>query len=157
MRNIVFVVLIFLLGACSTIELAEYQTAPKPSKNLKDRTLPTPSWEFSETDASNRVIVGAAFYAHLNSCQFIQRYKARTNQSFTGTLNLIKNRAARMGAKWITIVHHSEIDWTEENPYLENLRVEYISGTQINESRYVTTLVADLYDCPCNTQTCSMR
>lgn len=157
MRILILVLSVLILGACSTIELADYQVAQRPTQNLKDRTLSTPSWEFSETDASARIIVGAAFYAHLNSCQFIQRYKARTNQNFNSTLNLIKNRASRMGAKWITIIHHSETDWTEENPYSENLKVEYISGTQINESRYVTTLVADLYDCPCNIQTCSNR
>ena len=157
MRTLLAAVMMVSLGACSTIDLTQYQALPKSMATLKDRSLPTPSWEFSETDSSNRVIVGASFYAQLNSCQFIQRYKARTNQNFTSTLNLVKNRAYRMGAKWITIIHHSETDWTEESPYLETSKVEYITGTQINESRYITTLVADLYDCPCNTQTCSNR
>jgi len=138
--------------------------AVKPAMNIpllsatyKDNTLTVPDQQFAETENSKSIVVGSSFYAQVNSCRIIQRYQVRTNQDFVSTMNLMKNRAYMMGAKWITVVHHSEIDRTESAYLAEPDTVILRDGTDLGSSRYLTKLVADLFDCPCSVNTCSGR
>lgn len=116
-----------------------------------------PNIHFQETPQSKSVIVGSQIYALTNSCQLIKRYKVVTNSDFTGTLNLMKYRASLMGAKWLTIVSHRELDRFENSIQLNNDQIIYRDGVDIGSARYLSTIVADLYDCPCNVNTCSGR
>lgn len=144
--------LIVFLSGCQTVELNS------PSRNsFKDESMIQPNAMFMETPQSKTVVVGSAVYAQINSCQFIKRYRVRTNADFLSTVNLMKNRAYYMGAKWVNIVHHSEIDKYENAIFIEPNEVIIREGTDLGSARYLTTLTADLYDCPCNTNSCSGR
>lgn len=149
------VLILALLGVGCAVK----PVVPVPlfSSTYKDNTLKVPDQHFSETEQSKAIVVGSAFYAQLNSCRIIQRYQVRTNQDFVSSMNLLKNRAALMGAKWITIVQHSEIDRTENSFQFEPDTVILRDGTELGSSRYLTTLAADLYDCPCNVNSCGGR
>lgn len=127
------------------------------SAAAKDSTLSTPNLQFLETPQSKSIIVGSQVYAAANACQIIKRYRVITNADFTGSLNLMKYRASLMGAKWITIVGHKEIDRFENSMVLNNDQIIFRDGVDIGSSRYLTTLIADLYDCPCNINSCSGR
>ena len=144
----IFCTILFLVG-CSTT------TLPGWSGHYKDDTVSAPAREFSETPESRKVIMGSPVYALINGCQLLQRYSVRTNQNFHSSLNLIKNRAYLMGAKWLNVVYHSELD-SNEKLILEVGRgpVTLLDGTQLVSARYLTVLAADLYDCPCNTTAC---
>lgn len=144
-----------LLAACHHIPL----DSPPVMSNVgaKDATLVAPNIQFMETPQSKSVIVGSQVYAAANACQIIKRYRIVTNTDFTGSLNLMKYRASMMGAKWITVVSHREIDRYENSIQLSNEQVIFRDGVDIGSARYLTTLVADLYDCPCNVNTCSGR
>lgn len=144
-----------ILGGCAGIPLDH---APFYSNmQSKDSTLMAPNIHFQETPQSKSVIVGSQIYALTNSCQLIKRYKVVTNSDFTGTLNLMKYRASLMGAKWLTIVSHRELDRFENSIQLNNDQIIYRDGVDIGSARYLSTIVADLYDCPCNVNTCSGR
>ena len=123
----------------------------------KDATLIAPDIHFMETPQSKSVIVGSQVYALVNACQFIKRYRIITNADFTASMNMMKYRASLMGAKWITLVSHREIDRFENSVYINNEQIIYRDGVDIGSSRFLTTLIADLYDCPCNVNTCSGR
>lgn len=123
----------------------------------RDATMVAPNFQFQETAQSRSVIVGSQVYATANACQMIKRYRVVTNSDFTGSLNLMKYRAALMGAKWITIVQHRELDRFENAVHLSNEQVVYRDGIDLGTSRYLTTLVADLYDCPCTVSGCTAR
>jgi hypothetical protein len=147
-------VALFLTG-CHTVPLDH---VPAYSNMVaKDSTLMAPNYQYQETPQSKSVIVGSQVYAMTNSCTLIKRYRVVTNSDFTGTLNLMKYRASLMGAKWLTIVSHRELDRYENSTQLSNDQVIYRDGIDIGSSRYLSTIVADLYDCPCNTNTCSGR
>lgn len=143
------------LSACQHVPLDE----PAPLTNLraKDRTLVAPNIQFQETPQSKSVIVGSQIYAAANGCQMIKRYRVITNADFTGTLNLMKYRASLMGAKWISIVSHRELDRYENARHLANDQIIFQDGYDLGSARYLTTLDADLYDCPCNTGACTAR
>lgn len=130
---------------------------PLFSSTYKDNTLTVPNQQFSETEQSKAIVVGSAFYAQLNSCRIIQRYQVRTNQDFVSSMNLLKNRASMMGAKWITIVKHTEIDRVENSFQSEPDTVVLRDGTDLGSSRYFTAVTADLYDCPCSVNSCGGR
>jgi len=147
-------VALFLTG-CHTVPL-EHVSAYS-NMVAKDSTLMAPNYQYQETPQSKSVIVGSQVYAMTNSCTLIKRYRVVTNSDFTGTLNLMKYRASLMGAKWLTIVSHRELDRYENSTQLSNDQVIYRDGIDIGSSRYLSTIVADLYDCPCNTNTCSGR
>lgn len=144
-----------VLAGCSSVPL--YSTPIYSSMQSKDSTLVAPNYQYQETPQSKSVIVGSQTYAMTNACQLIKRYRVITNSDFTGTLNLIKYRASLMGAKWMTIVSHRELDRFENSIQLNNDQVIYRDDIDIGSSRYLSTIVADLYDCPCNVNTCSGR
>jgi len=147
-------VALFLTG-CHTVPLDH--VSAYSNMVAKDSTLMAPNYQYQETPQSKSVIVGSQVYAMTNSCTLIKRYRVVTNSDFTGTLNLMKYRASLMGAKWLTIVSHRELDRYENSTQLSNDQVIYRDGIDIGSSRYLSTIVADLYDCPCNTNTCSGR
>ena len=152
--GIAAITLVVTLAGCA---VKPAMHVPLLSATYKDNTLTVPDQQFAETEQSKSVVVGSAFYAQINSCRIIQRYQVRTNQDFVSTMNLMKNRAHMMGAKWITVVHHSEIDRTESAYLAEPDTVILRDGTDLGSSRYLTKLAADLYDCPCNVNSCSGR
>lgn len=152
--GITAIILLALLAGCA---IKPAMNVPLLSATYKDNTLTVPDQQFAETEQSKSVVVGSAFYAQINSCRIIQRYQVRTNQDFVSTMNLMKNRAHMMGAKWITVVHHSEIDRTESAYLAEPDTLILRDGTDLGSSRYLTKLAADLYDCPCNVNSCSGR
>jgi hypothetical protein len=142
-----------LLSGCATVDLRVSSTGP----SYRDATLVQPDILYQETPQSRSVIVGSQVYATVNSCSLIKRYRIRTNTDFTSALNLFKNRAHMMGGKWVTVVHHSEVD-NIENAYITgNQEIILREGTDMGSSRYLTTIVGDIYDCPCNINSCSGR
>lgn len=143
------------LSGCNTVPLS-----PVPSYSnmiARDATLMAPNYQYQETPQSKSVIVGSQVYAIVNSCTLIKRYRVVTNSDFTGTLNLMKYRASLMGAKWLTVISHRELDRYENSIQTTSDEVIYRDGVDIGSSRYLSTIVADLYDCPCNTNSCSGR
>jgi hypothetical protein len=144
-----------LLAGCQQLPLNE----PIPMSNLTaaDQTLRAPSAQFQESAQSKSVIVGSQVFASANGCQLIKRYRVVTNADFTGSLNLMKYRASLMGAKWITIVSHSEIDRHENARHLANEQIIYQDGYDLGSERYLTRIDADLYDCPCKEGACTTR
>jgi hypothetical protein len=123
----------------------------------KDATLMQPDALYQETAQSKSIIVGSQVYATVNSCALIQRYRVRTNSDFSSALNLFKNRAFLMGGKWVTVVHHSETAMPSSNHMLGQTDIMLREGTHLSNSRYLTTIVGDIYDCPCNINSCSGR
>jgi hypothetical protein len=156
MKKIIsIVVFTTLLAGCHTVPLEVSHSYS--NMTAKDATLMAPNYQYQETPQSKSVIVGSQVYAMTNACTLIKRYRVVTNSDFTGTLNLMKYRASLMGAKWLTIVSHRELDRYENSIQLNNDQVVYRDGVDIGSARYLSTIVADLYDCPCNTNTCSGR
>jgi hypothetical protein len=142
-----------VLSGCATVDLRVASTGP----SYRDATLIQSDILYQETPQSRSVIVGSQVYAIVNSCSLIKRYRIRTNTDFTSALNLFKNRAHMMGGKWVTVVHHSEVD-TIENAYITaNQEIVLREATDMGSSRYLTTIVGDIYDCPCNINSCSGR
>lgn len=156
MKNFLAAILsIGILAGCVNVPL---ESPPVPSSlKSKDATLMAPDFQYQETPQSKSIIVGSQTYAITNSCQLIKRYRVVTNSDFTGTLNLMKYRASLMGAKWITIVSHRELDRLENAIQLDNDLIIYRDGVDMGSARYLSAIVADLYDCPCNINTCSSR
>jgi hypothetical protein len=144
-----------ILAGCVNIPLE----SPPIYSNMKskDATLMAPDFQYQETPQSKSIIVGSQTYAITNSCQLIKRYRVVTNADFTSSLNLMKYRASLMGAKWITIVSHRELDRYENAIQLNNDQIIYRDGVDIGSARYLSAIVADLYDCPCSINTCSSR
>jgi hypothetical protein len=156
MKKIISIIIFtFMLAGCHTVPL---DGLPSYSNMIaKDSTLMAPNYQYQETPQSKSVIVGSQVYAMTNACTLIKRYRVVTNSDFSGTLNLMKYRASLMGAKWLTIVSHRELDRYENSIHLSNDQIVYRDGVDIGSARYLSTIVADLYDCPCNTNTCSSR
>lgn len=142
-----------LLSACANIDL---RVSSSDTAN-KDTTLLQPDVLYQETPQSKSIIVGSQVYATVNSCSLIQRYRVRTNSDFSSALNLFKNRAYLMGGKWITIVHHSETGIPANHQVTYQHDIMLREGTQLRHSPYLTTIVGDIYDCPCNINSCSGR
>ena len=133
------------------IQSAEGGMSPIP---YKDSTLDHPNVHFEETPQSRSVIAGSALHANLSGCSFIQRYRLGTNADFTSTTNMFKYRAAMLGAERIVFIHHSEIDVSEASNYLARHEIYLRSGTNYRNSRFLSVMIGDLYDCPCNADSC---
>jgi len=112
-----------------------------------DKTVAVPNIYFMETPESKSVHVGSSIFAQAAGCQFMQRYKVRTNASFSESLNLIKYRSAMMGAKRITVIKHEEVDANESRISIYDDVVYVRAGTSLHGADYHTTIAADLYDC----------
>ena len=143
------------LTACANIDLRVSSNVANDKS--KDTTISQPDVLYQETPQSKSIIVGSQVYATINSCSLIQRYRVRTNSDFSSALNLFKNRAFLMGGKWVTIVHHSETGMPA-NPHVASQHdIMLREGTHLSTSPYLTTIVGDIYDCPCNINSCSGR
>jgi hypothetical protein len=122
--------------------------------SYRDSTVVVPAKQFEDNEVSKHVIVGSAQTAKDSSCIFMQRYKVVTNQNFSSTINLMKYRAALMGAGRIAIVNHDELDAKEERYTIRGHDVVVKEGTALNGASYQTSLVADIFDCSCPTCGC---
>ena len=116
-------------------------------KTYKDGTLVVPDTMFTLTDEGKAVETGSVVFAMSNGCQLIQRYQVTTNVRFEPTLNLLKNRAALMGANFVGVVFSSEIDTHEDGFKLLNQVPLLQSGTSMGSSRFLQQMIGDLYDC----------
>ncbi len=142
-----------LLTACAGVDLRVASSGVID----KDATLMQPDVLYQETPQSKSIIVGSQVYATVNSCSLIQRYRVRTNSDFSSALNLFKNRAHLMGGKWVTIVHHSETGMPNSVHSAAQTDIMLREGTHLSNSPYLTTIVGDIYDCPCSINSCSGR
>lgn len=138
------------LTACAVVE-HHPGMSPIP---YKDSTLDHPNAYFEETPQSRAVIAGSALHANLAGCSFIQRYRLGTNADFTSTTNMFKYRASMLGAERIVFVHHSEIDVSEAGQVLRSNEIVLRSGTSFRSTRFLSVMIGDLYDCPCNNDSC---
>jgi hypothetical protein len=117
----------------------------KSKESYKDTTVHSNINYVEEDLIAKKVVVGSKYYAESAKCKILQRYKVKTNSDFTSSLNLLKYRAAMMGAQRIVIVHHSEINSYENENVSKN---EKITKNPLPDEQYFyTTLIADLYDC----------
>ncbi len=113
-----------------------------------DKTVSVPTTLFTETPESKSVILGSSTLAQASGCHLMQRYKVRTASNFSDSLNLMKHRAALMGAKRLTIVRHEEVDASKGRIVLQDDDTLYIqAGTSLQGALFHTTIIADLYDC----------
>ena len=129
-----------------------------PLKNdalYRDKTLTQPNIYFEVTPESRSVIVGSGTNARINGCTLMQRYRVNTNADFTASMNLMRYRSALMGARWVSIVHHGEIDVLEGSSQIGENVIYLRDGTDLGSSRFLTTIVADIFDCPCDTKSCA--
>lgn len=123
-------------------------------KSYRDSTLSHPNYYFQETPESRAVQAGSTLHANLAACSFIQRYKLATNADFTSTTNMFKYRAHLLGAERVVFVQHFEIDAREAYEHLARDQIFWAAGTQSERSNYLSVLIGDLYDCPCNRDSC---
>jgi len=139
-------------------ETAHVTAQVYPLKNdtiYRDKTLVQPNIYFEVTPESRSVIVGSGTIARINGCTFMQRYRVNTNADFTASMNLIRYRSALMGARWMSVVHHGEIDVLEGSSQIGENVIYLRDGTDLGSSRFLTTVVADIFDCPCDTKSCA--
>jgi hypothetical protein len=147
MTKLLFISLVSILTGCAQYSLQSPRTLEE-QRSYIDKTVSVPSIYFMETSESKSIHVGSSIFAQAAGCQFMQRYKVRTNANFTQSLNLLKYRSAMMGAKRITIVKHEEVDANESRIVIRDDNVIYLqAGTSIVGSEYHSTITADLYDC----------
>jgi hypothetical protein len=152
MKNYLTLILAALmLASCGVTKTGTQQAAG----SYKDATVIIPAKQFEENELTKQVIVGSSQNAKDSSCTFMQRYKVTTNQNFTATLNLLKYRAALMGAGRIAIINHEELDAKEEKYTILGWDVAVKEGTALNGADFQTTLIADLFDCSCPTCGCT--
>jgi hypothetical protein len=142
-----------ILTGCTAVPLED---GSQP-RNYRDQTITQPHMYFEETPQSKSVIVGSAQFAKANGCAFISRYRIRTNTDFTSSVNMFRYRANLMGAKWVTILQHGEVDRSEGAYQMADGGVVLREGKDMGSSRFFTTIVGDLYDCPCSATSCSAR
>ena len=114
--------------------------------NGLDSTVYIPSRYLQETPESKSVKTGAAQFAMAEGCMFLQRYRIAINADFTGTMNLMKYRAAGMGAERLNIQFHAE-STPFERIFDYGASMFLVDGTQTLENQVFTVMEADLFDC----------
>lgn len=160
MRSFLLAGLLLSLTGCAIVPLPPQSLADgnEELRSYKDQTLGIPNRYFTETDESKSVIVGSSLNAYVAGCTLMQRYKIRTNADFSSSLNLFKYRSALMGAKRISIAKHEEINPSEKKVVIEDGEKIYVSaGTSIDSGQFHTTIIGDLFDCPCTTEACKAK
>ena len=136
----------FILAGCGSLPGAR---TLDEQKSYIDKTVSVPNRLFMETPESKSVLLGSGIFAQAAGCQYLKRYKIRTTASFTESLNLLKYRAALMGAKRLTIVKHEELDASEGRVIIRDDDAIYLEmGTSLEGAAFHTTIIADLFDCP---------
>jgi hypothetical protein len=132
---------------CSTIQKVE----PKPMAvtthlrplEYKDQFLVVAPHYFQETPQSRAVVAGSKFYANSNYCEFIRRYKLKTNVDFNSAINLFKYRAFLMGASRVVFVDSSASNGQEKTD------AEIILHPSMSkDDSSLSLVVGDLYECP---------
>lgn len=156
--NIRSAILICSLLVASFLTGCAQLNAKENDRTYKDGTMTiVPAKQFDETDAGKRIIVGSVEIAQESGCRLMQRYKVSTNQNFKDSLNLLKYRAALLGAERIAIINHEELDAKEEKyaraGFINEIAVK--EGTVLNGADYHSTIIADLFDCSCPTCGCT--
>ena len=114
--------------------------------NGLDSTVYIPSRYLQETPESQSVKTGASQFAMAAGCMFLQRYRIAINADFTGTMNLMKYRAAGMGAERINVQFHAE-STPFERIFDYGASMFLVDGTQTLENQVFTVMEADLFDC----------
>jgi hypothetical protein len=155
MKKILLITILSALTGCAnmtaptTIVLPEVPTPrlTEEQRSYIDKTVAIPNMYFMETPESKSILVGSSIFAQASGCQFMQRYKVRTNATFLESLNLLKYRSAMMGAKRLTIVKHEEVDANEGRISIYDDVVFLRAGTSLQGADFHSTIVADLYDC----------
>lgn len=147
--------LLALVGCTSTTLNTSLPTEEVFRERAK--TLEQPDMYFQETPESKSVVIGAQVFATLAGCQYMQRYRVTTNSDFTSSLNLLKYRSNMMGASRITIVQHFQMDNYRDALVSNGSEIIVKQGTTLRGSNVYTTLVGDLYDCPCGVNVCSAK
>lgn len=133
-----------LVGASN--QILNNRLASQIGLNGLDSTVFIPSRYLQETPESKKVQAGASQFAMAKGCMFMQRYRIAINADFTGTLNLMKYRAAGMGAEWINVQFHAE-STPFERLTAYGVSLFLVDGTQTLENQIFTVLEADLFDC----------
>jgi hypothetical protein len=155
MKKLILLLILAALTGCAitpaptTVIYPEFPTPRinEEQRSYIDKTVSVPNLFFMETPESKSVLVGSSIFAQAAGCQFMQRYKVRTNATFSESLNLLKYRSAMMGAKRLTIFKHEEVDASEGRISILDDVVYIRAGTSLYGANYHTTIVADLYDC----------
>jgi hypothetical protein len=161
MRYLSKIFLIFLLSGCSSSPQIIAQPEKKLQElkstllirdlNFRDHSIaappvpPIPPHYFQDTPQSRAVIAGSKFYATSNYCEFIRRYKLKTNVDFNSAINLFKYRAYFMGASRVVFINSDARTLTDSSD------VEIILHPSIPKYEPTQSLiVGDLYECPEN-------
>ncbi len=145
--NSILLVFVFLFG-CSSPKQKEQSSKPieptKIKKDLvfKDQVIAAPPQYFQETPQSKAVKAGSKFYADANYCEFIRRYRLKTNADFNSAINLFKYRAHFMGAQRVVFV---ESDVLSKSGGVD---VEVILHPSLPIENTTSVIVGDLYECP---------
>lgn len=145
--------MVAFMSGCTGIPLNLQDNSPSAT-SYRDATLSHPNHFFQETPESRAVIAGSTLHATMAACSFIQRYRVATNADFTSTMNMFKNRAFHMGAERIVFVQHFEVDPKEVAYYRLENELFLTSSAVGTSSGHLSVLVGDLYDCPCNKDSC---
>jgi hypothetical protein len=113
-----------------------------PDASYKDTIVEVLPQFFQETPQSRAVTAGSKFYANANYCEFIRRYRLRTNADFNSAINLFKYRAYYMGAQRIVFVESDVLTNTLGRD------VEMIIHPSLPKESATSIIVGDLYECP---------
>jgi hypothetical protein len=126
-------------------KIADAKVQPKQVAtdiSYKDTIVEVLPQFFQETPQSRAVMAGSKFYASANYCEFIRRYRLKTNADFNSAINLFKYRAYHMGAQRVVFV---------ESDVLTNALgkdVEMIIHPSLPKESATSIIVGDLYECP---------
>ena len=158
MRHTILFVLAIVFTGCASDQKINAESnkklqEPKSATLLKDLEYkdqflavpPVLPHYFQETPQSKAVIAGSRFYANSNYCEFIRRYKVKTNVDFNSAINLFKYRAYFMGASRVVFVD------SDARLLRDQSDVEIIFHPALpKEGSSVSVLIGDLYECPAN-------
>jgi len=110
--------------------------------DFKDQVLAVPPQSFQDTPQSRAVKAGSRFYANANYCEFIRRYRLKTNADFNSAINLFKYRAYFMGAQRIVFVESDVV------MNATGADVEVILHPSPPKESTTSVIVGGLYECP---------
>jgi hypothetical protein len=148
MKAFIFLVsVVTLVGCAGPKHLARPLESAEPSPKkadlvFKDQSVAAPPQYFQETAQSKAVKAGSKFYADSNYCEFIRRYRLKTNADFNSAINLFKYRAYFMGAQRVVFV---ESDVLAKSGGVD---VEVILHPSLPPENTTSIIVGDLYECP---------
>jgi hypothetical protein len=144
---VVWWAVLLLCGCASPKKEAAISKIETPYKkaielDFKDQVLAVPPQSFQDTPQSRAVKAGSRFYANANYCEFIRRYRLKTNADFNSAINLFKYRAYFMGAQRIVFVESDVV------MNATGADVEIILHPSLPKESTTSVIVGDLYECP---------